>query len=209
MCPFNDSFWKLIVNKVAFFWGILRVNDLWLHHSGKWKTQETSSKPWAPTFPPNCFWTLPLIRAGRRWIPMWGPADERHECEFWVVSWVCSLCLRLSVCINIAWRETLVGPGCSLCVCVCVCVCVCFGRRGHSVQIVFMRRLQRSVVWLIYGFIPPVILQGTGRWNHPQTHTHAHTHTHTHTLNNAEGLIAVAGVLNELCEEGIYGQLFT
>lgn len=29
-----------------------------------------------------------------------------------------------------------------------------------------------------------------------------------HRLNNAEGTTAVAGVLNELCEEGIYGQPF-
>lgn len=36
----------------------------------------------------------------------------------------------------------------------------------------------------------------------------SHTDTGTHTLNNAEGIIAAAGVLNELCEEGIYG-LFT
>lgn len=36
-----------------------------------------------------------------------------------------------------------------------------------------------------------------------------HTHTCTYRLNNAEGITAVAGVLNELCEEGIYGQPFT
>lgn len=30
------------------------------------------------------------------------------------------------------------------------------------------------------------------------------SHTDTHTLNNAEGIIAVAGVLNELCEEWEY-----
>lgn len=37
----------------------------------------------------------------------------------------------------------------------------------------------------------------------------SHTHRRSRTLNNAEGIIAVAGVLNELCEVGIYGQQFT
>lgn len=35
------------------------------------------------------------------------------------------------------------------------------------------------------------------------------SHPSTYTLNNAGGIIAVAGVLNELCEEGIYGWKFT
>lgn len=39
--------------------------------------------------------------------------------------------------------------------------------------------------------------------------SHTPKHPYTHTLNNAEGIIAGAGVLNELCEEGIYSQQFT
>lgn len=42
-----------------------------------------------------------------------------------------------------------------------------------------------------------------------QMKSHTDTHPGTHTLNNAGGIIAVAGVLNELCEEGIYGWKFT
>ena len=54
----------------------------------------------------------------------------------------------------------------------------------------FIRQLRGSVIWLIYRLVSLSL-------------------THTHRLNNAEGITSVASVLNELCEEGIYGQPFT
>lgn len=60
-----------------------------------------------------------------------------------------------------------------------------------------MRAFCKFVRWLIYGQSPSLSIENT------------HTHIYAHTLNNADGIIAEACVLNELWEEGIYGQQLT
>lgn len=124
------------------------------------KNQETSSESPGPAFPLNTYeCKLSLEKKGNK-VGCRCQSKKETSVSFglFLESALPALGSRFASIFHKGRPQCAEAPVMCICVCECLCTRVC-GRRGHGVRkVVFMRMQHRSVIWLIYGLIAPVLL---------------------------------------------------